>query len=383
MTDMLRRVCVPAVTGLGLCLTLLPAGQAQAQAQAPTRVPCNDIAALKKAIDDANTGGGSIVLARDCTYSLTAEDNTDDGLPEITGKVRISGNRTLIQRAPSASAAFRVFHVTQTGSLSLDSVTVRGGDASGDGFGAGGGGILNDRGRLTLTGVTVRNNSSGFLGGGIWNNVGTLSLKNTTVRDNTSGNAGAVATSGTMTMQGGALRDNTASSWAGGLANAGDTKLNRVSVAGNNVGEGAGGLGGGIMTLGISSGSGLQTGPLRLNSTRVGGNIAETSGGGIFVGEDQPTTLYRSVVTRNTANGGPARGGGINNDGQGFGIIIRPTGSPERQPGKAGGAGEQQLPEVHLIKSTVFKNTPTNCAPPNSVPRCDAVGSAPAGPGGN
>ena len=106
MKDTLRRVCLTAVTGLGLCLTLLPSGQAQAQAQtqaqeqeqAPTRVPCNDITALKAAINKANTGGSSIVLARNCTYSLTAADNTDDGLPEITGKVRISGEGTIIQR---------------------------------------------------------------------------------------------------------------------------------------------------------------------------------------------------------------------------------------------------------------------------------------------
>lgn len=379
MTDTLRRVAITTVTGLGLCLTLLPAGQAQAQApQAPTRVPCNDITALKTAIDNANTNGGSIALARNCTYSLTAADNTDDGLPEITGRVRITGDGTTIQRAPGRTAAFRVLHVTPTGNLSLDSVTVRGGEASGSGYGEAGGGLFNDHGRLTLTDTTVRNNSSSFLGGGIWNNMGTLNLKNTTVRDNSSAVAGGVATSGTATMQGGALRDNSASAWAGGLANAGDSKLNHVSVAGNTAG-----LGGGIMTMTISSGSGSQSGPLRLNSTQVRGNIAGSSGGGIFIGIDEPTTLYRSVVTRNTANGGPGQGGGINNDGRGFGVFISPTGSPERQQSKAGGSAKQALPEVNLIRSTVFKNTPTNCAPPGSVPHCDAAASAPVKPGTN
>lgn len=39
MTDTLRRVSLSVVTGVGLCLPLLPAGQAQAQApQAPVRV---------------------------------------------------------------------------------------------------------------------------------------------------------------------------------------------------------------------------------------------------------------------------------------------------------------------------------------------------------
>lgn len=377
MTDTRRRVALTAVTGLGLCLTLLPAGQAQAQApQAPTRVPCGDVAALKTAIGNANSDedGGSIVLAPRCTYTLTAADNADDGLPEITGKVRISGgDRTVVQRASSATGSFRIFHVTQGGSLGLNSLTVRGGDASGNGYAAGGGGVFNDRGRVTLTDVTVRSNRAGFLAGGVWNNVGTLALKRTTIHDNDSRVAGAVATSGTMTMEGGALRGNTADDWAGALANGGDTKLNHVAVDDNDSA-----VGGGIMTMSISSGSGSQTGPLRLNSTRVRGNIASLLGGGIMIGSDEPTTLYRSTVTRNTANGGPTQGGGINNDGRLFGVIIRPTGSPERHQSKARDSAKQTPPKVKLIESAVFKNTPTNCAPPNSVPRCDAAGSASA-----
>ena len=216
MTNLLRRVSLTAVTGLGLCLTLLPAGQAQARApQAPVRVPCNDIAALKTAITDANADGSRIVLAPHCVYSLSAADNADDGLPEITGNVRISGDRSTIQRAPGATADFRIFHVRQQGSLTLDSVTVRGGTAF---FG---GAVYNEGGRTTLSGVTLRNNSSAALGGAVFNSVGTLVMKNTTVRDNESDVGGGVATNGTMTMRGGALRDNTADLWAGGLASAG------------------------------------------------------------------------------------------------------------------------------------------------------------------
>ncbi|HEV7628825.1 MAG TPA: hypothetical protein VGO89_20225 [Streptomyces sp.] len=368
MTDTLRRACLTAVTGLGLCLTLLPAGQAQAQApQTPTRVPCNDIAALKTAINTANTKGGSIVLAPRCVYSLTTADNPDDGLPEITGTVRISGgDRTTIQRSPSATGGFRIFHVQQSGSLSLDSVTVRGGDAAGTGAGDRGGALYNDRGRLNLTGVTVRNNRAGFIAGGIWNNLGTLTLKDTTVHDNSSVVAGGVATSGTMTMRGGAIRGNVASDSAGGLANAGDTTLNNAAVDGNDSEE----FGGGIMTLDING----RTGPLRLNSTQVSGNIASLRGGGILIGSRRPTTLYRSSVTGNAANGGPGSGGGILNDGSQFGVILGPDTLERKQSSSA----TQTLPKVNLIKSTVFRNTPDNCAPPNSVPHCDAVGSAPA-----
>ncbi|WP_181763881.1 hypothetical protein [Streptomyces albidus (ex Kaewkla and Franco 2022)] len=363
MTDKLRRATVTAVTGLGLCLTLLPTGQAQAQA--PIRVPCNDIAALKAAIGTANSSGGSIVLASRCVYSLVSADNTDDGLPEITGKVRISGDRTIVQRAP-ASPAFRIFHVTRGGSLSLKSLTVRGGESA-PVTGSNGGGILNERGAVTLTGVTVRNNVSSGLGGGIANLLGTLALKDTTVKDNSAVWGGGVGTNGTMTMRGGALRDNAGGNWGGGLANGGRTTLDHVSVDGNYDGD----LGGGIITLAIDQ----HTGPLRLNFTQVKGNNAQTSGGGLFAGSEEPTTLYRSSVSHNSANGGPATGGGIANSGPSLSIDLGPGSGAKQKSSKSGPA--QPPFDVNLIRSTVFKNTPTNCAPPGSVPRCDAVGAAP------
>ena len=337
-------------------------GQGQGQGHGQTRVPC-DVDALKAAITTANTGGGALTLASGCVYSLTAADNPDDGLPEITGKVRISGgDRTVIQRANKATGAFRVFHVLPGGSLSLNSLTVRGGDASGDGYAAGGGGILNDRGTLRLTGVTVRSNRAEFIAGGIWNNLGTLVMNDTTIHDNASRIGGAVVASGTMTMKGGALRGNTSDAWGGALANGGDTKLSDVSIADNDSD-----LGGGIMTMAVNG----ATGPLSLDSTLVTGNIAASGGGGIFIGSHEPTTLDKSTVTLNTANGGPTQGGGINNDGHGFAVFISRTAGPKAQQSPADDSADQALPKVDLVKSTVVKNTPTNCAPPGSVPHCD------------
>jgi hypothetical protein len=354
MTDTLRRATITAVTGLGLCLVFLPAGQAQAHAA--TRVPCNDIAALKGAINNANTRGGSIALAPRCVYTLTEADNGGDGLPEITGNVQITGDKTSIER--NSAAAFRIFHVRAGGSLSLKSITVRYGQtgtADSDG-----GGLLNAGGKLTLIDSTVRNNSAGT-GGGIWNQQGTLILKNTSVSNNRAAFGGGVATNGTMTMQGGTLRENTGGIWGGGLANAGDTKLNHVSVDGNDAGT----YGGGIVTLAIN----LKTGPLHLNSTKVTGNIARTDGGGILTGADEPTTLDRSTVSHNTSNGGPTTGGGIENSGRTLGLFIGTSSSAQHKESK--GDPTQLVPhKVNLIRSAVVKNYPTNCAPPNSVPRC-------------
>ncbi|GHJ35657.1 hypothetical protein [Streptomyces sp. TS71-3] len=354
MTDTLRRTTVTAATGLGLCLALLPAGPAQARAA--TSVPCNDVTALTAAITDANTSGsGSIVLAPRCVYSLTAADNPADGLPEITGNVRITGDGTTIER--SSGQLFRIFHVRAGGSLSLKSVTVRFGELGVTD--PAGGGILNVGGTVTLTDSSVRNNTASA-GGGIWNQLGTLVLKNTTVSNNRADWGGGVGTSGTMTMQGGALRHNASAFWGGGLVNGGDTRLTKVSVADNDSGD----LGGGIVTLAIN---GEETGPLRLNSSKVTGNIARNDGGGFMMGADETTTIERSTVKGNTSNGGPATGGGIEDSGVSLGLFV---GASESAPRGEKTATRLTPFRVDLIRSSVVKNFPTNCAPPGSVPNC-------------
>lgn len=371
MTHMFRRVTL-AVAGLGLCLAFVPAGQAQARThvpRGPVRVPCDDVAALKDAVRGANSGGGSVVLARHCTYFLTEADNADDGLPEITGDVRISGGEgTTIRRAPG-SPAFRIFHVKRGGRLSLDSLTVRGGESA-PVSASSGGGIYSERGTVNLRNVTVRSNVSSGFGGGVANERGRLVLKNTTVRDNSAAWGGGVGTSGTMTMRGGALSDNEASNWAGGLANAGASELDHVTVDENVSGD----LGGGIATMAVNE----KTGPLRADFTRVRGNIARTDGGGIYLGADEPTTLYRSSVSRNVAGGGAGKGGGIANPGVSLDLHLEPGSSGSSGKRKHSGSARQRAFEVNLVRSAVFKNTPVDCAPPGSVPRCDAAGSAPA-----
>ncbi len=359
MTDTLRRTTVTAVTGLGLCLTLLPVGQAQAHPA--THVPCNDIAALKAAINNANTsGGGSIVLAPRCVYTLRQADHDSDGLPLITGDVRITADHSTIDR--NSPADFRIFHVVRGGSLTLKSITVRYGVTTA--ASSNGGGIFNDRGSLTLIDSTVRNNLAGA-GGGIWNQLGMLTLKNTTISNNRAGFGGGVATNGTMTMHGGSLHDNTGGIWGGGLANAGDTKLDSVLVDGNDAGD----FGGGIVTLAINT----RTGPLHLKHTKISYNIAGEDGGGIRTGADQPTTLYRSIVTHNTSNGGPTTGGGIANPGSRLGLFI---GTDSRLQREESNRNSPMLTPftVKLIQSAVVRNHPTNCAPPNSVPHCHNSG---------
>jgi hypothetical protein len=130
-------------------------------------VPCNS-AALINAITAANShGGGTINLARGCTYHLTAANNTNpmlggNGLPVISSRITINGFRTTIA---GNNTSFRIFFVSGTGNLTLQGLTITGGNA------VAGGGIANLEGTLTLNHSAVTGNTAGF-GGGIYASTG-------------------------------------------------------------------------------------------------------------------------------------------------------------------------------------------------------------------
>ncbi|MGW2328762.1 right-handed parallel beta-helix repeat-containing protein [Streptomyces sp. NPDC001700] len=328
MKNIVRTGAVTAAVGMGVSLALLPTGPASAAGG--TQVPCNDITALRNAISQANTSGGSITLAPRCTYTLTSPDNPDDGLPEITGNVTISGRGATIRRAPDSTENFRIFHVQFGGTLTLKSLTVSGGRIADNNAG---GGIWNS-GTLNLNSATIKRNLAGT-GGGIHSPGGQLNLDRSTIERNTATHNGGGITNGSnpifgrigsLTMKGGALRDNRAlSDSGGGLENLrSTTSLDSVLISGNTALHG-----GGIHQFG---------GTLHLTSTTVSHNIAVTGAG--LMSEFSTPTLVRSLVTRNTAI---TAGGGIFN-------------------GASSG--------VTLTDSKVIRNAPDNCSPEGSVPGC-------------
>ena len=377
-----RSGAVVAAIGVGLSLAVLPAGPAGAAGG--THVRCNDITALKNAITRANISGGRITLASHCTYTLSTLDNPDDGLPEITGNVTITGRDTTIRRSPDATQDFRIFHVAAGGKLTLNSLTVSGGrlaDSSGGGIlnsggtvklnrtvikgnhAFAGGGIRNIGGQLNLDHSTVERNTTNELGGGggITNSTGTVNLNRTLIKGNHAPGGGGIynrargqlnldhstvegntadgfgggvhnSEGATMTMKGGALLRNRALNNGGGLDNSegfdnvgGTASLDSVSVRGNTAR-----VGGGIRNSGGST--------LRLKSTTLSDNIA-VSGAGL-ANNASTATLVRSLVTRNTAI---TAGGGILNENSG---------------------------QVTLTSSRVIRNAPDNCSPVGSVVGC-------------
>jgi hypothetical protein len=123
----LQRTGAGTALALGLSAAVLPITPVQATVAPWTLVPCHDVTALTDAISQANTGGsGRILLAAGCTYTLTAPTTPGgaDGLPVITGDIRISSSRSMVpatitRATTSGTPAFRIFHVTG-GTLTLD-----------------------------------------------------------------------------------------------------------------------------------------------------------------------------------------------------------------------------------------------------------------------
>lgn len=226
MKAALKATGLTAAAGFALSLALVPT-----QAQAATFVPCtsaNNAAALRAAV----AAGGEIALSSGCTYTLTGVDHTGaagpDGLPVITGTVRISGYNTTITRAPTA-ASFRIFEVQTGGNLTLNSITVSGGYAVTDG-----GGIRNNGGAVTLNSGRVSGNS-GTEGGGIWNagnlTANSLALQNNTARAGNGG--GLLNASGQAVFYGGSITGNSATDGGGSYEAGGSVAVYGTSFSGN------------------------------------------------------------------------------------------------------------------------------------------------------
>ena len=260
---------VQVVTAIVLALTLVSSVQA-----AVFTCPSGDSACLIDAINTANENGEENTIQLEAgVYSLTAIDNMTDeanGLPSITSSLTIVGAEllglptgeeeilpplpvgmtTVIERnALTSPPPFRLFHVAEAGTLVIERLTLRGGDAS-----VGGGlfnlgtltirdstvvgnraivaGGLSNSGTLTLITSTLTANSGEDVGGGI-SNSGTVTITNSTVADNTGALGGGLFNFGTITVTNSTISRNVASFRAGGLLNNGTVSIQNTILARN------------------------------------------------------------------------------------------------------------------------------------------------------
>ena len=366
-------------------------------------VPC-EAEALIAAITLANARGGAVLdLAQKCTYLLTA--NIDGaGLPAITTPITLNGGKHPTITRAAAADQFRILTVNANGRLTLNHLKITGGyvDAiAGGGIlinsgGAatinsssivrniandgGGGGIANNGGTLDIKHSTISQNVAG-VGGGILG-VGTVSIDKSRLDANIAGSGGGIIHGGSLRITRSEIVNHRAGEGGGVFLLGGTTggitdtriegntttigggaaivgvplqfTLSRVTIA-NNSATGGAGLGALFLAAdfmliedsviknntGINGGGIRNLGTLTLLRTKVIGNQATESGGGISNGANGVLTLFGTKVVKNVA---VADGGGIFNE--------------------AGGAVE-----LNIASGTfVVKNQPDNCF--GDVPGC-------------
>ena len=413
--------------GAALLLAGFLAAAPAAQASAGKTVPCKT-PALIAAIKAANSSGGaSINLAPWCTYRLKAASSPnaqlgDTGLPVVTSRITLTGFHTTIA---GNNSTFRILMVTSPGKLTLNGLTITGGNTSGPG-----GGIFNLEGTLVLNHSRVTGNSSaggmmsmaagggiasGTLGtgpagtavlnfsevdhntttasaGGILNHGGTLTLNASRVDDNTAAEGGGGIASGTGGMGGAGssilimkfslVSGNAANggpmAGAGGIANGGTASITGSVIYGNTAPGGAGGgiLNHGVMTINASKVTGNTAPADSAGDQGMGGGIANINLGPVAPGAVNGgiLTITFSQISRNTASG---QGGGIieatitsSGPSPGGALTLKFSKVTGNKAGQGGGIFAVPGSPVTLKFTVIAGNIPDNCAPPGAVPGC-------------
>ncbi|MFJ6631758.1 hypothetical protein ACIQMR_10225 [Streptomyces sp. NPDC091376] len=339
-----------ACAALALGLVILTVTPAQADPIRPDRAIACDTEALKNAINAANTaGGGTVQLARRCTYTLTTVDNTGlhgaNGLPVITTPITLrAGKNTVIERS-AAAPTFRIFEVTgPAGALTLDGTNPgrHPGDRwdpwnTADALLTSADRDDRDRACRNGSGLTVRGGNTAGSGGAVFvDDDRSLTLHCVTLTNNTAVNGGAVRNQGTADVRASTLSENSAAGGNGGAISSANGKLNLIaSKLSHNTAAG----GGGLFIEGASA---------TISGSVIEHNTASDAAGTYVAGGE--VDIVRSIIRHNTATsiaGGLAATGGS--------VHLRHSSVSENTATQAGGIQDQS--QVVVDDSKVNKNT--------------------------
>ncbi|WP_338677650.1 right-handed parallel beta-helix repeat-containing protein [Streptomyces sp. SCSIO 30461] len=376
-----------------------------------TYVECDPNALVAALVGLNAKRGGELVLAKDCLYTLTANQD-DNGLPEITQPITIHGNGATIQRAANGDD-FRIFDVGVGGDLKLSHLTITRGKLGQ--FGEGGGIRVAAAGRLDLDHVTLDRNSTNLElsnGGAIYNE-GITTIRHSTLSKNTGEDGAAVYNeAGKLEITDSKITGNISDPNDGytALFNDGGTIKVKKSLLSYNYGYVGGALynssgvseveksavvhnfayyGGGIhsydplyvrdSTIAYNTASSGGGGGLGLNNaavidnTKIYGNVAtDNDGGGVYVftDDDNPVVFRNSKIHDNQAPGNGQSGGGIYiSDGTVNLTDTKVTGNISDE--EAGGVHNEGTVTTNG-KVRIIDNVPTNCQATgtNPVPNC-------------
>ncbi|MBR8837156.1 MAG: hypothetical protein DSM106950_24910 [Stigonema ocellatum SAG 48.90 = DSM 106950] len=231
-----------------------------------------------------------------------------------------SGGLTVSNSTISANQASLYGGIYNSGDLTVSNSTISANAANI------GGGLYNN-GKLTVSDSTIRANQAD-ISGGIENTTrATLVLTNTTISTNSATNSdGGIRNLGTADINNSVINNNTAGFESGGIGvQQGSVKVSNSRISGNTAR-----FGGGITnfaTLIVSNsiirnnvatfeGGGLsvQGGTVTVSNSRINGNNSGASGGGILTANGSTLTLSNSTISSNSTSGiSNGNGGGIYN----------------------------------------------------------------------
>ncbi len=266
-------------------------------------------------------GGGIYVKARSATLRslrVTGNGGTDaavtvyngGGIYLDAGEVIADDIAVVGNRATNAGGGIVVnvdSTLTMNGGEVADNLVRNPEDTSPDeATNARGGGLLVED-RATLNRVSIHGNRAVTMGGGVHcAGVCRLALNDSVVRDNRAQQGAGIFSASNLTIFGGRIERNEASTQAGGVLNFGTATLTAVTIEGNT----SGGRGGGLVSVkGFGS---SQPGALTLVRSTVNGNTAAAAGGGLAVVNDDPNDTFGAevIVDRSTFQGNKALEGG-------------------------------------------------------------------------
>ena len=214
-------------------------------------------------------------------------DAGNSGAIEVTKSITIKGkngnaNTDMLDANKSGLGAsvHRIFKVN-SGTLTLENLTLKNGKAAGGGeAGNGGAMLIESGGTLTMTGCVVQECTAAANGGGILNK-GTLTINHGRIESNEANAGGGIYNTGTLTIHTGSVSANTATNNGGGIYNEGTLIINNGII-----GKGTSGY----ANQAVNSGGGifLYQGACTLNGIKIQENTIGSSGKGSGIYLHQP-----------------------------------------------------------------------------------------------
>lgn len=318
---------------------------------------CSLIEAINNANDQTNgrphlncaagnpTGPDTINLPAATDFVLTAvyDSAGPTGLPLIQTAMTIRGNDTTIRR-DSGAPFFRLLDISAAGNLSLEGLTLSGGQLP---SGAGGG-IRNLSGILTVTQSELTSNTAGQ-GGAIYNRSGIVVLTQAVITENLAAGGGGIVNtdSGQMSVIGGYFAHNQATSSPGGavwnIANA-QLDVNLTTFTQNSAARG------GAITNGSQS-------TVTIARSTFDNNSSQSDGGAITNEANSRLFISSSALVANRA---ARHGGAIHNETATVAPdveIVNSTLSYNQAQDGSGGAIHNGIGSISLINVTMSGNT--------------------------